>query len=116
VSSISSRARARARTRTRTRTRINAAISNICRPAVERWQKRYEQAQNDYAKHKKLFEHAKSLGDATFIANAEAEFKESKVELDALGIFKADLVVFARYYEFMSQIVDYDSQDLERLS
>ena len=42
--------------------------------------------------------------------------KESKRELDALGIFKSDLVAFTRYYEFMSQIADYDSHDLERLS
>jgi len=42
--------------------------------------------------------------------------KESKLELDALVIFKADLGAFTRYYEFMSQIVDYDSPDLERLS
>ena len=99
-----------------TKSKSNAAISNICKPAVERWQKRYEQAQADYIKHKKLFEHAKSLNDPTFIANAETEMKESKRELDALGIFKSDLVAFTRYYEFMSQIVDYDSHDLERLS
>ena len=99
-----------------TRSKSNAAISNVCKPAVERWQQRYEQAQTDYAKHKKLFEHAKSLGDATFIANTETEMKESKRELDALGLFKADLVSFTRYYEFMSQIVDYDSHDLEKLS
>ncbi len=94
----------------------NAAISNVCKPAVERWQKRYEEAQAEYAKHKKLFEHAKSLGDATFIANAEGDMRESRLKLDALGIFKKDLVKFTRYYEFMSQIVDYDSHDLERLS
>ena len=29
---------------------------------------------------------------------------------------RADLVAFTRYYEFMSQIVDYDSHDLEKLS
>ena len=98
------------------KSKSNAAISNVCRPAVERWQKRYEQAHADYAKHKKLFDHAKSLGDATFIANAETDMKEAKVELDALGLFKADLVAFVRYYEFMSQIVDYDSHDLEKLS
>jgi len=34
---------------------------------------------------------------------------EAKKELDALGMFKADLVSFTRYYKFMSQIVDYDS-------
>ncbi len=98
------------------KSKSNAAISNVCKPAVERWQKRYEQAHADYTKQKKLFTHAKVLGDATFIANAETELKEAKLKLDALGLFKADLVAFTRYYEFMSQIVDYDSPDLERLS
>jgi type I restriction enzyme, R subunit len=98
------------------KSKSNAAISNVCKPAVERWQNRYEQAQADYTKHKDLFEHAMSLKDAIFIANAETDMKASKLELDALGIFKADLVSFTRYYEFMSQIVDYDSHDLERLS
>ncbi len=98
------------------KSKSNAAISNVCRPAVDRWQKRFTQARADYEKHKKLFDHAKSLGDPTFIANAEGDMKEAKKELDALGIFKADLVSFCRYYEFMSQIVDYDSTDLERLS
>lgn len=41
---------------------------------------------------------------------------EAKKELDALGMFKADLASFTRYYEFMSQIVEYESTDLERLS
>lgn len=94
----------------------NAAISNVCRPAVERWQIRYEQAHRDYAKYKERFDHAKSLGDPTSMANAETDLKESKLKLDALGLFKSDLVSFTRYYEFMSQIVEYDSHDLERLS
>ena len=98
------------------KSKSNAAISNVCKPAVERWQNRYATAQEDYTKHKNLFEHAKSLDDAIFIANAEKDMKESKRELDALGIFKSDLVTFTRYYEFMSQIVDYDSNDLEKLS
>jgi type I restriction enzyme R subunit len=48
--------------------------------------------------------------------NAETEMKEAKRKLDELGLFKSDLVAFTRYYEFMSQIVDYDSHDLEKLS
>ncbi len=98
------------------KSKSNAAISNVCKPAVDRWQNRYEKAQADHAKHKGLFDHAKSVGDPTFIANAEADMKQAKTDLDALGIFKADLMSFTRYYEFMSQIVDYDSSDLERLS
>lgn len=99
-----------------TKSKSNAAISNVCKPAVDRWQKRYEEAQAAYTKHKELFDHAKTVGDPTFIANTEADMKASKVELDALGLFKADLATFTRYYEFMSQIVDYESRDLESLS
>ncbi len=99
-----------------TRSKSNAAISNICKPAMERWQNRYAEARSEHEKQKKLYDHAKSLGDATFIANAESDMKEAKVELDALSIFKTDLVSFTRYYEFMSQIVDYESTDLEKLS
>lgn len=99
-----------------TKSKSNAALSNVCKPAVERWQQRYKDAQEDYAKQKKLFEHAKSLNDATFIANAESDMKAAKAALDGLGLFKSDLVALTRYYEFMSQVVDYDSPDLERLS
>ncbi len=35
---------------------------------------------------------------------------------DELVLFKKDLGSFARFYEFMSQIVDYDDRDLEKLS
>ena len=98
------------------KSKSNAAISNICRPAVERWTTRYSEAKAEFEKQKKLFEHAKKLGDPTFIANADTEMKDAKKKLDALGLFKADLVSFARYYEFMSQICDYDSTDLEKLN
>ncbi len=46
----------------------------------------------------------------------QARFKESKEEKDALDIFKKDLGTFVRFYEFMSQIVDYDDKNLEKLS
>ncbi len=94
----------------------NAAISNVCRPAVERWTTRHQKAKADFDKYKSRFEHAKTLDDPTSIANAEGDMQEAKKELDSLGIFKADLVSPTRYYEFMSQICDYDSTDLERLS
>ena len=102
--------------KSQTPSKAGAATGNVCRPAVERWRKRYREAQANIAKHKKLFDHAKSLGDATFIANTETEMKEAKRAVDALDLFKADLASLTRYYEFMSQIVDYDSPDLEQLS
>ncbi len=98
------------------KSKSNAAIANVCKPAADRWRTRQAQARAEFGKRKKLFGHAKSLGDAILLANAETDMKDAKKELDALDLFRADLVSFTRYYEFMSQIVDYDSQDLEKLS
>jgi type I restriction enzyme, R subunit len=94
----------------------NAAIANICKPAVERWKIRYKSAIDAYRQAKEMFERSKKTGDAVLIANAENSFKECKEEKDALDIFKKDLGTFVRFYEFMSQIVDYDNKDLEKLS
>jgi len=94
----------------------NAAISNICKPAVVRWQKRYKQAIEAFKEAKEMFERTKKTGDAVLMANAENSFKECKQAKDALEIFKKDLGTFVRFYEFMSQIVDYDDKDLEKLS
>jgi type I restriction enzyme R subunit len=41
---------------------------------------------------------------------------DDKTELDALAIFRKDLGTFVRIYDFMSQIVDYGSADLEKRS
>ncbi|MDP1977636.1 type I restriction endonuclease subunit R [Undibacterium sp.] len=94
----------------------NAAIANICKPAVERWQKRNKNAVEAYKQARIIFERTKKTADAVLIANAEKSFKECKKEKDALEIFKKDLGTFVRFYEFMSQIVDYDNKDLEKLS
>lgn len=98
------------------KSKSNAALSNVCKPAVERWQKRYAMAIDAYKEAKEMFERTKNTGDAVLIANAENSFKECKTEKDALEIFKKDLGSFVRYYEFLSQIVDYDDKDLEKLS
>lgn len=98
------------------KSKSNAAIANICKPAVERWQKRYKSAVEAYKQARDIFERTKKTSDAVLIANAENSFKECKKEKDALDIFKKDLGTFVRFYEFMSQIVDYDDKDLEKLS
>ena len=94
----------------------NAAIANICKPAVERWQKRYKSAFEAFKQAKEMFERAKKTGDAVLIANTENSLKDCQKEKDALEIFKKDLGTFVRFYEFMSQIVDYDDSNLEKLS
>lgn len=99
-----------------TKNKSNAAISNICKPAVERWKLRYASATEAYIQAKAIFERTKKTNDAVLIANAENSFKECKQEKDRLMIFKKDLGSFVRFYEFMSQIVDYEDKDLEKLS
>lgn len=97
------------------KSKSNAAIANICKPAVERWQKRYKSAIDAYKQAREMFERTKKTGDAVLMANAENSFKDCKQEKDALEIFKKDLGTFVRFYEFMSQIVDYDDKELEKL-
>jgi len=94
----------------------NAAIGNIIKPAVERWKLRYLSAIDAYKQSREIFERSKKSRDAVLIANAENSFKECKEEKDALEIFKKDLGTFVRFYEFMSQIVDYNDKALEKLS
>lgn len=94
----------------------SAAISNICKPAVERWQKRYKSAVDAFKQAKEMFERTKKTNDAVLIANAENSLKDCQKEKDALEIFKKDLGTFVRFYEFMSQIVDYDDTSLEKLA
>ena len=98
------------------KSKSNAAIANICKPAIERWQKRYQSALVAYKEASDIFERSKASNDPVLIANAENSLKECKTEKDALEIFRKDLGTFVRFYEFMSQIVDYDNQDLEKLS
>lgn len=93
-----------------------AKIANICRPAVERWQQRYKSARAAYKDAEAILNEAKRSGNKIAIKNAEDSLKEVKKEKDALDIFKKDLGSFVRFYEFMSQIVDYDDRELEKLA
>ena len=98
------------------RNKSNAVLANICKPAIERWQQRYNSAIAAYSKAKDMLERCKQTGDAVLIGNAEKDFAEAKKAKDELEIFKKDLGTFTRFYEFMSQIVDYDDKELEKLS
>ena len=98
------------------KSKSNAAIANICKPAVERWKVQYKSAIENYKKEKEIFERTKKTKDPVLVANAENSFKECKKKKDELEIFKKDLGTFVRFFEFMSQIVNYDNKDLEKLS
>ena len=97
------------------KSKSDGAIANICKPAVDRWRLRYKSAIDAFKLAKEIFERTKKAGDPVLMANAENSFKDCKKEKDGLEIFKKDLGTFVRFYEFMSQIVDYDDKDLEKL-
>jgi type I restriction enzyme, R subunit len=98
------------------KSKSDAALANICKPAVDRWQVRYREAREAFQQAKEIWDRTKKSGDPVLIANAEKTLKDCKKDKSGLEIFKKDLGSFVRYYEFMSQIVEYDDRELEKLS
>jgi type I restriction enzyme R subunit len=92
------------------------ALTSICKPAKDRWCKRYSQARTDIKEATDTLRRAKKAKDAVLIANEENKLKDAKARKDALDIFKKDLGTFSRFYEFISQIVAFDDPDLEKLN
>lgn len=97
-------------------TKSNAAISNLCKPAIDRWRAQYGKALTDYRHYKLMFERTKKTQDPVLIANAENALNDAKKAKDTLNIFKKDLGSYVRMYDFLAQIFDYDDLDLEKLS
>lgn len=92
------------------------ALSSICKPARDRWRDGYRHASKDLKLATDLVKRAKKSGDAVLVANAENEQRDAKGRKDALEKFKKDLGTYARFYEFISQIVDFDDTALEKLN
>lgn len=65
-----------------------AQLINICKPAIDRFKQKYNEAVQNHLKENK----------------------------DRLDIFKKNLLSFGRYYEFISQIIDFDDMELEKLA
>lgn len=92
------------------------ALVTICKPAIDRWTKRYESALDAYKRSLEMMERTRKTGDAVLVANAENSLKECRQEKNELEIFKKDLGTYVRFYEFISQIVPFDDLELEKLS
>ncbi|ASJ75762.1 type I restriction endonuclease subunit R [Granulosicoccus antarcticus] len=67
------------------------ALASICKPAVDRWAKRYEMAVDAYKVSLEMMERNRKTGDAVLIGNADNHLKECRTAKDALEIFKKDL-------------------------
>jgi len=93
-----------------------AAMNSIIKPPTDRYRNRYRQSIESIQQASIELIKAKEQGDDSSIIDAEFDLKEAKKQKEGLELFKKDLGSFYRLYEFLSQIVDYEDEDLEKLS
>ncbi len=92
------------------------ALTAHCKPALDRWQAKYVPILLAQVEAEREKQEAEARNDQIEVKNAEDRIKLLKHEKSELDIFKKDLGSFVRFYEFMSQLVDYDDDELEKLS
>jgi len=93
-----------------------AAMTSAVKPAADRFNHRYKTLVQQIKFARESLDFAKQNGDEAQIHNAEIDLKGYKEDKDELDIFKKDIGTFVRVYEFLSQIVDYADEDLEKLN
>ncbi|MAC46768.1 MAG: restriction endonuclease subunit R [Oceanospirillum sp.] len=93
-----------------------AKLANLCKPAVERFTIRYKEATQVLQTAQSELSKARIERNDKAIKFAENSVKHAKEARDILEVFKKDLISFYRYYEFTSQIVDFNDFELEKLS
>lgn len=89
----------------------NAKLAYHCQPAVNRYKQRYQEA--DANRRQALAQ--KRTSNTAALKQAESTLKAAGEEIDQLDLFKKNLQSFVRLYEFLSQIIDYEDQELEQL-
>lgn len=89
----------------------NAKLAYHCQPAVNRYKQRYQEA--DANRRQALAQ--KRTSNTAVLTQAESTLKAAGEEIDQLDLFKKNLQSFGRLYEFLSQIIDYEDQELEQL-
>ncbi|MAD41127.1 MAG: restriction endonuclease subunit R [Arcobacter sp.] len=92
-----------------------AQMSSALKPSIDRYKGKYKEALISIQNIKEALGNAKQDNDEKAIHNLEIDLKEANEIKSALEIFKANMVKFVRMYEFLSQIVDYADEDLEKL-
>lgn len=93
-----------------------AKLANLCKPAVNRFHVRYKEATQVLQSSQAELSKAKIEKNDKNIKFSENSVKHAKEARDVLEVFKKDLIAFYRYYEFTSQIVNFEDYELEKLS
>jgi len=89
-----------------------AQMSAAIKPAADRYKIRYKEAIERIHEIDERLKAAERAGDEKGVHNLGLEKEESAKAKKALEIFKKDLATFVRMYEFLSQIVDYQDEEL----
>jgi len=87
-------------------------LSSLIKPPADRFKIRYKEA---LEKINNLTEQIKKTKDEEELHNLKLELQEAEEEKKVLEIFKKDLGTFIRMYEFLSQIVEYEDEELLKL-
>jgi type I restriction enzyme R subunit len=93
-----------------------ARMTAALRPAVDRFKHRYQEALAGVEKAQRDLKLAKEQGGEVDVANADNGLKEAMGAVSGLDVFKKDLTAFVRMFDFLTQIVDYESDWLEKLA
>ena len=94
----------------------NTKLSYHCKPAVDRFRQRYKLA--EAARQQALEQKRGAIihGNSAAVKQAEHAISAAGEQIDQLDLFKKNLQSFVRLYEFLSQIVNYEDNELEQLS
>ena len=93
-----------------------ASMSSALKPSIDRYKGKYKEALVQIKSIKETLVIAKRENDEKGIHNLELDLKEANETKNALELFKADMTKFVRMYEFLSQIVDYEDEELVKLN
>lgn len=92
-----------------------ASMSSALKPSIDRYKGKYKEALVLIKDLKEVLQTAKKNKDEKLTHNLEIDLKQANEDKNALELFKADMVKFVRMYEFLSQIVDYEDEELLKL-
>ena len=94
---------------------LQAKMTSALKPAVDRYTIGYKKILDEIERLSQAIEALKKEGDEREVHNLGLDLKRENEAKSKLDIFKKDLVTFVRMYEFLSQIVEYDDEELEKL-
>ena len=89
-----------------------AQMSAAIKPAADRYKVRYKEALEEIHLLEEGIKAAQKDADEKGVHNLSLQREERSKAKKALDIFKKDLTTFVRMYEFLSQIVDYQDEEL----